>query len=535
MSSMSKPLKPDLYERLGAPFLAYVCNASVEEIRKRASGSSRLNQSSESVLGEVLHLANEVLESRGFVNDGGGEIVESPTDALARLCSFVDSLGMGIATSLRVRAGGRFESLPDDDPGLRAVLSMARDYYPALLLPRGERSAFDSMPFPFTRAALDFKHPGVSEFVDALDKGDPLRGYFEDGPISETASARTTITRSGRGGALNAGFLPNTFLMNGEQRAWLGGSISLSSYLAAVAEEVRAARRLVAEEEVAVRVAVGLGPIELAEGIRIATPWGVFRSPNAWEARWAPSRAGAILEVTFPMAIYFWNFGDPIPAAAQAGLLDPMRSLEEAVDRMRFALAIGLERERPIAIAPLWHFIPDPLVMPGFRPFSSAPAMTRNEMDMSDEPLLRPWMDLVQRHVDPSLDLPIRRLLSALSSRDKPEDGLVDAMIALESLFGTGQGEITFRLSVALAWLLGKDGDDRNAKQKEIAVLYGLRSKVVHGGRLTYQEAADAQLAAVSRTVEAFRTLFADYPELIADTNRGRRLAIFGNPDEGSG
>ena len=140
-------------------------------------------------------------------------------------------------------------------------------------------------------------------------------------------------------------------------------------------------------------------------------------------------------------------------------------------------------------------------------------------------------MELIATNAHPSIDLPIRRLLSALSSRDKPEDSLVDAMIALESLFGTGQGEVTFRLSTALAWLLGKDGRARSAKQKEIADLYGLRSKVVHGARLKHEEAAVAQAAAISLAVDAFRALLAERPELIADTNRGRSLSVYGPPE----
>jgi hypothetical protein len=56
------------------------------------------------------------------------------------------------------------------------------------------------------------------------------------------------------------------------------------------------------------------------------------------------------------------------------------------------------------------------------------------------------------------VDLAVRRLLSAVSYRTDPADKLIDAAVALENLFGTRQGEVTFRIAAATARLMGSDG-----------------------------------------------------------------------------
>ena len=101
-------------------------------------------------------------------------------------------------------------------------------------------------------------------------------------------------------------------------------------------------------------------------------------------------------------------------------------------------------------------------------------------------------------------------------------------MVALESLFGTGQSEIGFRLSVAVAWLLDDDRKSRAKRQKQVAALYGKRSRIVHGAPLKRQEIEEAQVEATQLVIDAMRALYAERPELIADDQRGKTLALAG-------
>jgi hypothetical protein len=83
--------------------------------------------------------------------------------------------------------------------------------------------------------------------------------------------------------------------------------------------------------------------------------------------------------------------------------------------------------------------------------------------------------------------LPMQRLNSAMRRRSAV-DAAIDLGIVLESLFlrdiADERGELTFRLKVRAARLLGNDLEDRNHLFKVFGDLYSIRSKAVHTGRV---------------------------------------------------
>jgi len=98
-----------------------------------------------------------------------------------------------------------------------------------------------------------------------------------------------------------------------------------------------------------------------------------------------------------------------------------------------------------------------------------------------------------------SLEIALRRLGYA-TERINPEDKLIDAMIAFESMIlsdvGAPQerGELRFRLSLRVAHLLGGDRNQMESNFKLMKKAYDLRSKVVHGDLLTPEENKNVDL-----------------------------------------
>jgi hypothetical protein len=130
----------------------------------------------------------------------------------------------------------------------------------------------------------------------------------------------------------------------------------------------------------------------------------------------------------------------------------------------------------------------------------------------------RDWTLLVDTKRQKNINVSIRRTLLAAAERPDPTDALVDAVIAWENLVGSREGEPTLRVAAAMAWLLGKDGDDRQKIRRQVAKVYGLRSEIVHGNRfLTPQEAATRREEALTITLQALRVLFKDRPELLVE------------------
>lgn len=456
---------------------------------------------------------------------GGIQVPEAPADVLSRLCIRFQGQKMAIATALRRRAGGSVVDFSSEDTLLRPTLEMAQDYYPALLLPR-EHSPFDHSPFPIPLGLATLTAPGNAAVAAAITEDEPLRKLFPHGDIELDSYSHQFMARSGRGSSAHASFLATTFLINAEPQAWRTGKLTRQSYLEAVRGEVEGARRLAIGEETMVRVSVGLSPANLPENWRLVTPWGILRAPNSWERRWTPEQAGAVLDVEFPMAIIL---GDrrAEQGVAPEEFMRPNIELEANVDQLRLALVLATPGDQPFALSQVWQLIPDPLQLPGFRFGFSQPMPSAGEPTSQSE--LKRWCRLVRSRHSPALDLPARRILSSLTTRTQPEDGLLDAMVALESLFGTGQSEIGFRLSVALAWLLDDDYESRTKRQEQVASLYNKRSKIVHGAHLKQQEADNARGEAIQLVVNAMRSLYSERPELIADDQRGKTLVLAGD------
>jgi len=66
-------------------------------------------------------------------------------------------------------------------------------------------------------------------------------------------------------------------------------------------------------------------------------------------------------------------------------------------------------------------------------------------------------------------------------SSTRPEESLVNWMIALEALYSDSAQELRHKLSVRAAWMLGETPQERLKIAKRMRELYDLRSEIVHG------------------------------------------------------
>ena len=84
------------------------------------------------------------------------------------------------------------------------------------------------------------------------------------------------------------------------------------------------------------------------------------------------------------------------------------------------------------------------------------------------------------------LELSLGRLVSSERrslGRFRHEDRLLDIAVVLEVLFSLQGGELTHKLSIRAAHLLGDSGEERLAVYESVHHLYEARSRIVHGGR----------------------------------------------------
>lgn len=252
---------------------------------------------------------------------------------------------------------------------------------------------------------------------------------------------------------------------------------------------------------------------------------------SEWHREHAPIQADLVLLTDFNLQVELDAMLDSEGySGPPRGFLEAHAELEDKIDRVRLTLLLGLERNPPVALMSTWRLILDPTTISGFSWGPASPMPTTARLSADDTPVLSEWGATIHAHFHSSLSLAVRRTLASIAARHDAADGLVDAVIALENMFGTGQSEVGFRLSVALAWLLEDDAESRIERQRVVMKLYNLRSKIVHGTEVDAAKIYPERVAASDLAVKALRKLFADSPDLIrAGDQRGKVLILRGN------
>jgi Apea-like HEPN len=87
------------------------------------------------------------------------------------------------------------------------------------------------------------------------------------------------------------------------------------------------------------------------------------------------------------------------------------------------------------------------------------------------------------------------RRLGYGSGRSRHEDAFIDYMVGLESLLTdrNQKGEVTYKISMRTAAMLGETPDERMQIKRDVNRLYGKRSDVLHGTATELDLAADAE------------------------------------------
>ncbi len=207
--------------------------------------------------------------------------------------------------------------------------------------------------------------------------------------------------------------------------------------------------------------------------------------------------------------------------------------LTSKIDHVRLALLLGNDYPdlaAPVAVSevvvePFDTLLTGSSLAPQYSPL---PEVTLNETMVQEASV---WLAHVQQapeaHVK-AVQFGISRFLSAATSRQDARDGFVDAVICWDSLLGTVQGEVAFRITAALAWLVAPDDrEERQQAFKDAKELYRRRSRIVHGS--TKQPPAHEATADRDKALHicqvALRELF-QRPALLASQNRAEDIVL---------
>jgi hypothetical protein len=283
---------------------------------------------------------------------------------------------------------------------------------------------------------------------------------------------------------------------------------NLESFTRAVMENYHQLGRLALGEAIGVYVLIGYTGIIMAENAQVETPWGVLKAaPPNFRVSLGPNASTAILAV--PCTVDVISVGRELyPAQLQPeAVYTPYVELARQIVPMAFALATS-EHAR---CAPMVTFNAALLPVAELNSFQSPETLLPIQPSiMPSEQELRSaesWIRRLNEHRSSSLQVAQRRLVSAITQRADKADSLIDAIIAWESLVGTGV-ETSFRVTAALAKLLEQEYPARNALRKRLGRLYRDRSKVVHGDHIDAAVVSSSSAEAIEIGLQALHALY---------------------------
>lgn len=526
------PVEALLVETIGRRLLAYLCNASREQIERRIEDGESLHPSAEAVITSYLvPLAEEVATTQA----------EQPgipaAFALELLGQFDSAANTTVANALRAAAGGHVRdptlgTSADTDPVKALLFQLARDAYPQLLAPVDE-------PWRMPHLNL-FRHPARVELESALAADEHMSRLHHD---EDPGLGRRGVMYNslGRGGSIQSVMFGETVI----SAAWDAASMSidtptLEDLLRSIDSNVDVIREAIAGRQPQIRALLVFTGIISSEVTSVPTPWGVLRPLTDTERIASPamlegqvsgidaegksvtvSYAGElVLDTTLPYELVLRPWDDMekgLPDFPSVTGADALRRRAEGVQ-----LAALLAIDRPAgswATARLaWQWASDPLSqgrLLGWMDTRSQPGFMPYELTSEDCDQLAEWTRRIETHGAPHIEIAVRRVLSAAHARADPADRLVDAVIAWENLFGTSEGEPRLRISSAIAWLVKSDNAQRASLQDRIKRLYDDRSKIVHGGTLDTQVIGERANEALALARQCLQILLRDRPDLL--------------------
>jgi len=366
----------------------------------------------------------------------------------------------------------------------------------------------DGLPMLQGMAAFQ-SHPLHASILDEAAKDPNLSRLFPDTPHP-----------SGRARPYRPSELGFQLVNAAAWHAALAGDTTGAGYRDRLAATLAQMRTTCKTGKEPAKTYVGL-EFSLPDDTQLKVPWGLLRADRPSDrALYAYAGSGSSppgkrcvleLDASIPVTITVTEsfVDEPVP-----GFEDPRPKLVA----LAALLTLGPSDYSP---ALPWLVTRVSLLAPGPGAFASRRTSIEGPtVESRALPTLTEWIQRLASHPLPTIALD--RSLSIMSAQQDYIYAFIDAVIAWENLFGTGDTqETSYRVSMNMAAVMSDIVDDRITLQREIKKLYSRGSTIVHGGdHPTPVEAHDLWERARQHTFQALSRLLDRYPHLIeADTN----------------
>jgi hypothetical protein len=464
---------------------------------------------------------------------------ELPTEfAVMQLMSYPKALSTTLLNYSRRYAGGTMEAITESsaDDLLAAFHAFAIECYGEMLLPTGR---FGRPP--------DFHHYVKTEAGRNLVQAIRNEGIFPLGPENDyTALGEDGVADHFR--SLIPGHFASSLIWCAWRLAKLDtGRPSPAQLATKIPIALEQLRSCVSGQPTVVTAVCSLTGVRLPDDAEISGTWGRIR-PARPEDHPASLRdlvdkrtvtttdAGDQIEISDAGDVIFETnvrvkveVKDDKTGWSSTGVDD----FGDLIDRVRLALALAITRAtKPVTFC-IWATTLFPMAsLEPFLPLTDPQSMvgrTPTLLTIDEIASWEQWINIVMTADMSRLKVAITRTLRAMTERRDPNDKLIDAVIAWESLFGAAN-ESTLRVSASLARLLHSADEDREAARKGYGNIYQARSDIVHANETnrTAAQIDEYGRAAIEASLKAITLLLTTHSSLLdlKSSTRSTRIIL---------
>jgi hypothetical protein len=358
---------------------------------------------------------------------------------LSNLGRWQEESGSSIANALRVHAGGELPAVPDSaNPLVDHLTKVARDIWPSMLLPLptiSPASFWHSTPIGV------FVHPETIEAGKAFLRDTKLRKLFPGSPSGTAIDALNMsslvevnaywTTNAGRGGTQGLMTLLGLLISNSHLRSIMRrGRSSWEALVAEIPNTVAEMKKLANSETVDVPRSIGFLGLTVPDEVVVTLPHGTLRGLRQGDRDYLlpeSTSATCIFLTTFPLRlleIETWNPTSQIDPLSQrsSGVWEVARAdlqaAERKIDLTRLAVLLSSPEDKTWALAQISSLIADPTSPGGISQWSAQRyGVNYGELDDAAGGRIGAWWEILNEHHPTSLDIAMRRVLSAAGNR----------------------------------------------------------------------------------------------------------------------
>ncbi|MFE1466597.1 hypothetical protein [Nocardiopsis dassonvillei] len=496
--------------------------------------------------------ALEVLEgSTAQLLAEDGNPVDFRLRATSYFSRFHESFGESLANFLHRLSGGEVEEIPTgNDPVVQSMRLLARDIWPVLMIkapPEGPRTFWTTstpgiIGNPRTnQACRDFLNDEHLSLLFPKAEGEEGGSDHNKSPIHTRAE---WVINTGQSGTRYLISTLDSIIFYASVICRLNdGKLTQAGIMREIETSVGTFRTLATKKPASVPALIGFSGVSLAEGLEsIKFSTGTLRSIRPFEVEFlfsSPERISSVYQTTFPVQILSISASSPDGSfqfkewdKLSSRVAEAHRSFQRGINYMRLSLLLGSEPGKPIATSEVSRFVMDPLQFGGLSGWSADQRSPKaNVITAEKSDVVVRWHSLIRDKHPDSLNISMKRILSAVSERWDAMDAFIDAVIVWENIFGT-RSETTFRVTGSMAKMLDSSGVEARAElQGELKKLYEARSRLVHGAKELPDDVMwNHRNRAIDVSLELLRKLYVERPDLLAmnSEDRSKRVLLEG-------